>query len=84
MDKTAPFLHAQKVLEYLESEGMITAKAELYADGSGRLVIRHGDQLPLAVQTRIKVRLEQLLHSSRWEHGDDGTVSLSSCAGWHP
>ncbi len=79
VDRIAPFLHAQKVLEYLNENG-IECKAILHYDGSGRLLIQNGDR----IGPKIRERLHELLHSHRWEQYANGELALIRAKGWQP
>ena len=74
------FLHAHDVLEYLNRQGIL-ASATLFHDGSGSLSIP--DREWEKVNPNIKAKLEEMLHSVRWDEWD-GKYILSSCQGWHP
>lgn len=76
------FTHAQTVLAWLEDKGIEPHKfsAELFADGSGHLIIHD----PEILTAELKKEIEQALHSSRWEQLDNDSIILSSCQGWHP
>ena len=77
------FLYACEVLNWLMTKGVNTASAQLYADGSGRLIIGNKHQVTDELRKEIGLKL----HSNRWTQELDGRYDklvLDSCQGWHP
>ena len=73
------FLYAQELLSWIRTQGVSTAYAELYEDGSGRLIIGNKLQLTGALREQLSLKL----HSQRWEDDGKHKTILHSCGGWH-
>ena len=75
------FGRAWDCLDVLSKSGVRMARAELYVDGSGRLIVP-ADQIPFLTD-EVALSVSALAGSARWSRWDDDSdLTLSSCQGF--